>query len=297
MKQTDGLFLESFYKIAKEYPTIKADDAIVDDLGRAGIAGSVTTNGVLLDMVGELDRLKWVKVSVNGCDPETYKAIHKSLPRDWDKVWSNIRSAARRTLECTVGVQCLALPEVAPGLPALAKMAREAGADYLVIKPYSQHKMSINRLAPLDISAPLDRIPLDLLDAPLDSLTSPLDDYLLAAESEARPGFDVIVRRAAMATKSPMYSKCHATPHMWAYVMASGDVYSCSAYLLDERFKLGNIHLESFGAIWAGERRRANYKLVRDTLDIHECRVNCRMDKVNRYLERLAHPEAHDAFI
>jgi isocitrate dehydrogenase len=32
MKLTDGLFLESFYRIAKEYPNIKADDAIVDDL-------------------------------------------------------------------------------------------------------------------------------------------------------------------------------------------------------------------------------------------------------------------------
>ena len=32
MKLTDGLFLETFYRIAKEYPDIKADDAIVDDL-------------------------------------------------------------------------------------------------------------------------------------------------------------------------------------------------------------------------------------------------------------------------
>lgn len=32
MKLTDGLFLESFYQVAKEYPNIVADDAIVDDL-------------------------------------------------------------------------------------------------------------------------------------------------------------------------------------------------------------------------------------------------------------------------
>ncbi|RKP19715.1 Isocitrate/Isopropylmalate dehydrogenase-like protein, partial [Rozella allomycis CSF55] len=32
MKITDGLFLETFYQVAKEYPTVKADDAIVDDL-------------------------------------------------------------------------------------------------------------------------------------------------------------------------------------------------------------------------------------------------------------------------
>jgi isocitrate dehydrogenase len=32
MKLTDGLFLECFYEVAKEYPELKADDKIVDDL-------------------------------------------------------------------------------------------------------------------------------------------------------------------------------------------------------------------------------------------------------------------------
>ncbi|HYF33451.1 MAG TPA: isocitrate/isopropylmalate family dehydrogenase [Chitinophagaceae bacterium] len=32
MKITDGLFLECFYEVAKEYPALKADDVIVDDL-------------------------------------------------------------------------------------------------------------------------------------------------------------------------------------------------------------------------------------------------------------------------
>ncbi|MBW2508383.1 MAG: isocitrate dehydrogenase [Deltaproteobacteria bacterium] len=32
MKLTDGLFLEAFYDVAKEYPEIQADDVIVDDL-------------------------------------------------------------------------------------------------------------------------------------------------------------------------------------------------------------------------------------------------------------------------
>jgi isocitrate dehydrogenase len=32
MKLTDGMFLKTFYEVANEYPQLKADDAIVDDL-------------------------------------------------------------------------------------------------------------------------------------------------------------------------------------------------------------------------------------------------------------------------
>lgn len=38
MKMTDGLFLEVFYEIAKEYPEIKANDIIVDDLAMKLVA-------------------------------------------------------------------------------------------------------------------------------------------------------------------------------------------------------------------------------------------------------------------
>ncbi|KAI8909495.1 hypothetical protein EDD86DRAFT_190708 [Gorgonomyces haynaldii] len=38
MKLTDGLFLETFYQVAKEYPQIKADDVIVDDMAMKLVA-------------------------------------------------------------------------------------------------------------------------------------------------------------------------------------------------------------------------------------------------------------------
>src|SRR5438045_7239230 len=48
MKITDGLFLECFYEVAKEYPDLKADDVIIDDLCMKLVTGRDSFAVVLL---------------------------------------------------------------------------------------------------------------------------------------------------------------------------------------------------------------------------------------------------------
>ncbi len=83
------------------------------------------------------------------------------------------------------------------------------------------------------------------------------------------------------------------------FVMANekSDVYGCSCYLGQEKFAFGNINNESFESIWQGDRRAENAKFIREKLNISQCRVNCRMDSVNRYLWELTHPNGHINFI
>jgi radical SAM protein with 4Fe4S-binding SPASM domain len=181
-------------------------------------------------------------------------------------VVSNLKSAIKRKGNCTIGAQMILLPENQDEVEKFKALGEEIGLDYTVVKPYSQHKSS---------------------------LTNQYEKFIpIVPASEGK----MIVRQNAIETKEIPYKKCHATPYLWAYIMANGDVYSCSAYLLDERFKLGNINEQTFKEIWQGEKRRENWELMK-TLDIKECRVNCRMNQSNIYLNNLIEGIEHVNFI
>jgi radical SAM protein with 4Fe4S-binding SPASM domain len=254
----------------------------------AGIDNAITTNAVALtDRFAHeaLPATTWIKASVNAGSRETYAKIHQTDEKDWDRVWKNLENAVkvRATIKagCTLGAQMLLLPETLDTAADLARRCKDTGLDYLVIKPYSQHLMSLTHQY-----EGIDYRPHLHLAEQLEKLNE--------------DGFQVVFRQHTMeklADEDRHYSKCMATPHFWAYIMAHGDVYGCSAYLLDERFLYGNINTQTFEQIWTSERRRENQEFVEKALDISECRKNCRMDEVNRYLWELKHPGSHVNFI
>jgi cyclic pyranopterin phosphate synthase len=258
----------------------KEIDRMVMAAHAAGIDTAMTTNAsVLSDAFVEraLPLMSWIKASVNAGTAETYAKIHGTQARDFDKVLENLKrlvDARRRGgYACVLGAQIVLLPENAAEVETLARICRdEIGLDYLVVKPYSQHASSVTQVYQ-DIS------------------------YQGYGELQARLAgmnterFNVVYRENTMKkhdeSDANRYQRCHATPAFWAYIMSTGALYGCSAYLLDARFDYGNINEASFSEIWEGEGRRENFRYVREELDIHECRLNCRMDEVNRYLDRL----------
>jgi len=257
----------------------KKIDSIVS--GAALVAGldvAFTTNGVLLDRLNTVDLCTWIKVSLNAGTRDSYAKIHQTDAKDWDKVWKNIGNAVKRKGDCAIGVQCVVLPENAKDMDNLARLSKDAGVDYLVLKPYSQATFSIVQRGDVDYR--------------------PMEDRLASLTKHNSDAFKVIPRLNAMKQESEAhhYDKCRATPNFWVYSMANGDVFTCSAHLLNRMFCIGNLNKQSFKEIWEGEGRRLNWEMMK-TFDIKQCRLNCRMDKQNRYLQELTTGAEHASFI
>jgi GTP 3',8-cyclase len=250
---------------------------VVQSTHESDISISFTTNGTTLNeafIEKSLPRTEWIKVSLNAGLSKTYAKVHQTKEKDFHLVIDNLKKAVKfkmdNNISCTIGVQTLLLPENADEMCDLAKLCRdEIGVDYLVVKPYSQHNSSETRqYENIDYSDSLS------LGEKLSSLNT--SDFNVVFRGNT-------IKKYALAD-SERYTKCNSTPFFWAYIMADGAVYGCSAYLLDQRFEYGNLNDLSFKDIWQGEKRRKNFHYVLNELDIKECRKNCRMDEANRYL-------------
>jgi cyclic pyranopterin phosphate synthase len=246
----------------------------------------MTTNGALLDKgLAEkiIPYLSWVRISLNAGTPKTYASIHGTNTDDFKRVIANISGAVRlrdkNKYACAVGVQMLLLKENCNEASKLAEILKKNKADYLIVKPYSQHPLSINRLKyQLDYRSLL-------------SFEKELDKY-------NSKDFHVIFRSNTMVkiSEHKPYEKCLGMP-FWAYLSSKGDLYACSAFLGDERFCYGNIYGNSFEKLWKGKKRKKVIKMMEDDWDIEDCREVCRLDEINRYLWNIKNPPLHVNFI
>ncbi|MCK6488386.1 MAG: radical SAM protein [Planctomycetes bacterium] len=269
-------------------PLLHPDIAAIAELTKAsGTDVSFTTNATMLrPELAErlLPVCSWIKTSINAGTAATYARIHRTKEADFARVLANMTAAAelkrRHGWTCTLGMQAVLLPENWDEMDLLARQARDAGMDYLVVKPYSQHTQGLQK--------DYQGVRYDQAEG----LAQRLQEF-------ATDSFKPLVRLSTMRKwdeKQRPYQRCLSLP-FWSYIDAGGDVWGCSIYMKDPRFHYGNVLAEGWAAIWEGEKRRASLRFVHEELDIGGCRVNCRMDEVNRYLWELRHPTAHANFI
>lgn len=258
---------------------------IIEHTKKSGIDVAITTNGSLMksDISKKIIPVtEWIKVSLNAGTASTYATIHRTGEKEFDKVLSNITNAVKirqmTNSKCTIGAQMLLIEENADEIEILTKRLKSIGVDYLVIKPYTHHFRNEHEYH-------IQYEKFDLISEILERYNS--DDFQVIFRSNAMKKWDQQQRS---------YDHCRALP-FWSYIDAAGNVWGCSAHLLEDKFCYGSINHQTFQEIWTGEKRAKSLEWVKKNLDLQTCKLNCRMDEVNMYLHELKNLPDHVNFI
>ncbi|MCX6707936.1 MAG: radical SAM protein, partial [Candidatus Woesearchaeota archaeon] len=247
----------------------------VDKAKEYGLDIAITTNGVLLDekkAESILENISWIKFSIDAGTRETYAKVHRCSPDDFDKVMKNIKSACehrkKNGLKCAIGCQILLIPSNINEVEKLILKVKELGVDYLVLKPYSQHPNSINKLV------------LDLKKNDNDSKLTGL------SKKHSTAHFKVIYRNISaqeVERKQCDYDKCHGL-NFFALVDASGNIIPCNLFYEKPEYYYGNINRNTFEEIWNSRKRKEILEKLYGK-GCENCRKGCRLNFVNKYLD------------
>jgi GTP 3',8-cyclase len=261
----------------------------VETANRNNIDVSITTNGnpgTLKLWERLIPYLSWLRFSVDAGSPEVYAKVHGVSTNAFEKSLESINNAIavrNSNHNCTIGVQYLMIRDNLSDIENALKLFTEMGVDYIALKPYSEHPQMLNKSGFNYSETDIARV-------------QEIVESFRAKSGKTR----IIFRKAATdvyATGRKGFSHCYALP-FWGYISSRGDFHTCSVFLDDERFKVGNIYDQDMKSILFGDKRSTSIAFGANSLEVgHECRVNCRMARINEFLEFLNEKPEHINFI
>lgn len=210
-----------------------------------GLSMASGTNAYLLRDEAMLRRilpsLTYLRVNITAGEPARYKEIMGVKDGYFEQVCTNIKLMARlkreMALDVTIGLQMVLLPSYVDQVLPLAKLGRDLGADYLVIKHCSDDEQG-------SLGVNYDEYADETLRARLKEAEGFSNDHytVRAKWSKIEDG------------NIRSYKSCYGTPFL-LQISGSGLVAPCGM-LFGEKYKryhIGNITKQRFKDIWKSE--------------------------------------------
>ncbi len=248
----------------------------IERCGEKGVSVASGTNGYLLNGP-KLERimpyLTYLRINITAGEPKRYAEI-MGVKEEWFyKVCENIKTMVKikqqKNLKCTIGLQMVLDPRYGDQILPLAKLGKDLGADYTVVKHCSDDENGF--------------------------LGTKYADYpqlypdLREAEALSDDNYTVAVKWSKIeAAGKRSYSRCFGAPFL-LQISGSGLVAPCGMLFGEayKKFHIGNIVTERFRDIFKSDR----YWEVMDYLaspafDAQKmCGSLCLQHKVNEALD------------
>ncbi len=245
---------------------------------KQGLDMALGTNGYLLrdEKLAEiLPALTYLRFNISAGEKARYDEIMGCPKGGFEKVCGSIRKCVeikkRLDLPVTIGMQMVLMPQFEDQIIPLAKLGKELGADYLVIKHCSDDETG---------SLKVDYGQYYKLEAVLKQAEAMSDGKYLVKAKWSK----------IMSGGKRRYSKCFGPPFI-IQLSGSGLVAPCGMLFNSKysKYHIGNIADTRFKDLWKSERYWEVMNLIAsDKFDARTmCGTLCLQHKVNEFLWKL----------
>ena len=242
-----------------------------------GIDMALGTNGELLKNNRALELLRnltYIRFSVSAGTNEGYKAIHKVEDGIFEKVIKKISFCVnlkrKYSLNTTIGLQMVLMPDTISELLPLVKLGKELGVDYLVVKHCSdsaERKLKINNHKYLEYG-----------------------DIFREAESFSDSNYNVVIKWSKLTNEGKKkFNMCLGVPFFMMRVSGDGKLFPCAQFFnyREDEFIIADLKKERFKDVMFGKRYKEVAARIK-ALDVHnECMTNCKENSINEFLWEL----------
>ena len=248
-----------------------------------GLDMALATNGALLrhDELDEiLPTLTYLRFNCSAGEEHRYREIMGARPQDFERVLATIQRCVAikraRALDVTLGLQMVLMPQFADQILPVARLGKELGVDYTVIKHCSddeRHSLGVDYAAYPALTGQLEQA---------EALST--DGYLVRAK------WSKILSGGARG-----YTSCLGPPFILQF-SGSGLVAPCGM-LFNRRYSayhIGNLAETSFKELWQSDRYWEVMRAIRSEgfNPQVDCGTLCLQHNVNELLWGLAGGQA-----
>lgn len=235
-----------------------------------GMETSLVTNGSMLydqHLNEALMSSRWVGISLDACDRETYKKI-RGVDM-FDKVVDGIKKLVAmkeyRKSRVDIAIKVLVLPQNIAILADICRMAKELGVQDFHIRPVDLERKDYKLATRLNLDMDFINEQFALCH---DEETDTFHVYTVMHKYDQ----DFHVKHD--------FRKCLASP-LVIQVCTDGNCYVCVDHRIEERFKLGS--MEDIGQWWGSDSHR---DLVQSINPLTEC-SRCTWSEYNKQIEEV----------
>ncbi len=216
----------------------------------SGLSVGLITNGVEFKYSDILNKLEWVRVSLDADSPENFN--HWKGADKFYQVLNNIKTMCDHKGNCVLGVGYVVTKHNIKNLEEIVILLADYGVDYIYLRPV------------------------------IDNPDLKIEENLFYLEKYVTGSFSVMIH-AMQENNIRGNSGVPCCSHSLSSVIAGdGSVYICGRLNIHEWIKpIGNINDESFYDIWHGRERRQQIEMLKEAEFCKEHCPECRLTKYN----------------